>query len=55
MTQWDTTDAMVGERVTITTIYGEHEPATVIAIHPTQTLIKVRAADGDVLIGNQWE
>ena len=53
---WNTTDEMVGRRVTIYTVYNDEETATVLAISTKNCNIKVRAhKDGEILIGNQWE
>ena len=52
---WNTLDPMVGERIEIATGYDEFEVATVIAVNTRNANIKVRADDGDVLIGNQWD
>ena len=52
---WITSDPMIGERVIISTAYGEEEAATVLAVSDRNANIKVRADDGDILIGNQWE
>lgn len=52
---WITTNEMVGERVIISTAYGEDETATVLAVSDRTANIRVRADDGDILIGNQWE
>ena len=51
---WDTANEMVGQRVIITTAYGDEEAATVLAVSTRNANIKVRADDGDILIGNQW-
>ena len=53
--QFTTADLMVGQRVSIETGYGEEEVATVIAVSTRTTTIKVRAENGDILCGNQWE
>jgi hypothetical protein len=50
-----TNDSMVGERVVIYTGDGGDELATVIAVSDCNANIKVRADDGDILIGNQWD
>ena len=52
---WNTDDPLVGERVIIFTSYGEEEPATVLAVHDRIDSLRVRADDGDILIGNQWQ
>ena len=50
-----TNDDLVGHRVMIDTGYGETELATVIAVSDTTSNIKVRADDGEILTGNQWD
>ena len=50
-----TNDELVGQRVWIEDGYGDGEEATVIAVSTGSYTIKVRADDGDVLVGNQWE
>ena len=52
---WIINDEMVGDRVAIQTEPGEWEDATVIAVSDHTANIKVKADDGDILIGNQWE
>ena len=52
---WNTNDPMVGEKVYIQTGYENDEIATVLAVSTKSDLIRVKALDGEVLIGNQWE
>ena len=52
---WNTNDPLVGERVMIFTMFGDGEPATVLAVSDRTANIKVRDQFGDVMIGNQWE
>ena len=52
---WNTTDELVGQRVEIYFADGETEEATVIEVHTQNANIKVRADDGEILIGNQFE
>ena len=52
---WDTTDEMVGERITIALGDWAYESAVVLAVHRTKDLFKVRADDGAILVGNQWD
>ena len=52
---WITSNEMVGQRVAIYTSYDDEEEATVIAVSDRNDSIKVKADDGEILIGNQWE
>lgn len=52
---WNVNDGLVGRRVEIETSYGDFEEATVIAVSDRTANIKVRADDGDILIGGQFE
>ena len=52
---WNTKDSLVGQRVTIYTAYDDEETVTVLAVSDKSDMIKVRAEDGTVMIGNQWE
>ncbi len=52
---WDTTDEYVGTRIEILTGPHEFEMATVVAVSTVNGNLKVRADDGEILIGNQFE
>lgn len=52
---WTTDDDMIGQQVAIYTADGESEIATVLAVSDRNANIKVRADDGEILIGNQWD
>ncbi len=52
---WDTSDPMVGEKVYIQLMGGDEELATVLAVSTSTCNIRVVDADGEVLVGNQWE
>ena len=52
---WITDDAMVGQRVLTYDFYGEQTLATVLAVSDHTANIKVRADNGDILIGNTFD
>jgi hypothetical protein len=54
-TMFITNNELVGRRVEIQTAQDEWETALVIAVSDRTANIKVRAEDGDILIGGQWE
>ena len=56
LANWITDDELVGRRVfIITSQCDDGEEATVVGVHPTNTVIRVRTDDGEILIGNQWD
>lgn len=52
---WKTNDDLVRRRVEIETAFGDFEEATVLAVSDRTANVKVRADDGEVLIGGRFE